>query len=120
MKPKSKKVKTESAVAQLIFSKIISDHFVTPYKDIANSCGYNTPNNISMICHGKSKLPIYRAIRLANAIELEPTKFVLMCVEENHNPVYEALNEIGILPRNDTELDALIIFFANMRKNNSK
>ena len=116
MRPKTRIVKTESDVAQLIFSKIMSDHHDTPNKDIANLCGYNTPNNICMVYCGKSKLPINRAIRLANAIGLKPSKLVLMCVEEYHKPVYEALNEIGILPRNDTELDALIIFFANMRK----
>ena len=120
MRKKSTIVETDSAVAQLIHGHVKQFHNDTPHSEIATACGYNTPNNISMIRHGSSKLPLDRAVRLANAIDLDPVKLVLMCHEEYLEPANTALDEIGVLPHNEFEAGAIIAVLAALRSSGDK
>ena len=120
MRKKSTVVETDSPVAQLIHSHVKQYHNDTPHSEIAAACGYNTPNNISMIRHGSSKLPIDRAIRMANAIDLDPVKLVLLVHEEYLQPANTALDEIGVLPHNEFEAGAVIALLASLRETGDK
>ena len=65
-------------------------------------------------------MPIYRVIRLANTIGIDPRKLVLTCLKEYQKPAHDILNKIGMFPCNDRELGALVILYKDIRENNSK
>ena len=120
MRKKSTIVVTDSAVAQFIHEQVKRYHNDTPNAEIAKACGYRSANNISMIRHGSSKLPLDKAIRLAHAIGLNPTKLVLMCHGEYLEAANDAFDEVGILPHTDEEAAAVADLLNKMRKKNSK
>ena len=51
-------------------------------KDIAIKVGFDTPNMITMIKQGRTRLPIDKIGLMANALEVDLIQFSKMCMEE--------------------------------------
>lgn len=51
-------------------------------KTIAEAAGLGRPNNIYNFKHGKSKIPLDKAGKVAEAVHLDPREFWLKCLKE--------------------------------------
>ncbi len=76
-------------------------------KEIAQMVGFNSPNIITMIKLGNSKLAINRIPRLAKALNIDPAKLLKMAYEEYDPETYEAITEILGKPITVVERDIL-------------
>lgn len=78
-----------SQVARFIRSRIQS--MGKPQKDIAREAGFDTPNMITMIKQGKTKLPISKVGPMAIALEADPVHLFQMCLEEYCPDTWKAI-----------------------------
>jgi len=85
---------------------------------IAEACGYayKSANYISMVRSGKSKLPIERAVRMANFLKVPADDLVLMCFKEYHEAAYGALDELNLVPHTPEESAAISKLLEGMRE----
>jgi transcriptional regulator with XRE-family HTH domain len=60
-------------------------------KQIADESGFQTPNILSMIRHGNTKLPIPRVNALADALEVPRAKLMKMVLKEYQPEILEAI-----------------------------
>lgn len=73
-------MKHESPVARFIAERISASGQLQ--KDIAQKAGFESPNVVTMIKQGITKLPLERVGPLARALETDPLKLLHMCLEE--------------------------------------
>lgn len=50
--------------------------------EIAEICGFDKPNVITMIKQGKTKLPLAKIAKMAKALEVDPAHLLRLCMEE--------------------------------------
>ena len=62
-------------------------------KEIAAEAGFASPNILSMIRHGETKLPIPRVNALADALEVPRAKLMKMVLEEYQPEILRAIEE---------------------------
>ena len=71
-----------SRVAHYISQRIDALQGRKTQKDIAEEAGYQHPNNLSMIRHGTSKLPLDRVPALARALECDVGELFAVALEQ--------------------------------------
>ena len=120
MRKKISNVKKDSAVARLVNDRINNYYPNTPQIEIAESCGYAIANNITMLKQGTSKVPLDKAVRLAEKIGIEPRRFVLMCIEEYLPAVAGALDDVDLIPHNEFEAALVASLLKNVRETGTK
>lgn len=59
---------------------------------IAIEAGFETPNLITMIKQGKTKLPLGKIGSMAKALELDPSHLLKMCIKEYQPDTWEAIS----------------------------
>jgi transcriptional regulator with XRE-family HTH domain len=78
---------------------------------IAEECGFDKPNVITMIKQGKTKVPIGKIGRLAKALEIDPVFFLRMCLQEYNPDMLGAIMAIigtPLITRNEYEMIEVI------------
>lgn len=62
-------------------------------REIAREAGFTTPNILSMIKTGETKVPMRRITRLAQALDIEPGAFINIALQEYHPDLHAVLSE---------------------------
>jgi transcriptional regulator with XRE-family HTH domain len=78
---------------------------------IAEECGFDKANVITMIKQGKTKVPIGKIGRLAKALDIDPVFFLKMCLQEYNPDMMEAIVTIigtPVITRNEYEIIEVI------------
>ena len=70
---------------------------------IARLIGYKNANNLSLIKSGKIPLPIDKVRPLALALGIEPSRLMMMVLEERQPELAAFLYKEGTAPRNEDE-----------------
>lgn len=76
-------------------------------REIAQECGFDTPNVISMIKDGSMKVPISRVGALAKALEVDPAHLLRLVLLEYAPETWEAIENImqsTVLTANELKL----------------
>ena len=63
-------------------------------KQIARESGFSTPNILSMIKGGETKLPIARVPALAKSLESSPQKLLRLCLEEYEPELLKVIDRV--------------------------
>lgn len=74
---------------------------------IAQECGFDKPNVITMIKQGRTKVPIGKIGRMAKALEIDPVFFLKMCLQEYNPDMMDAITTIigtPVVTRNEYEI----------------
>ena len=102
------KLKTKS-VADYISSQI--DLCGKKQTQIAEECGFDKPNVITMIKQGKTKLPIGKIGRMAKALGVDPVFLMKMVLAEYNPDMLEAITTIltqPVMTHNELEIIQVI------------
>lgn len=100
-----------STVASFIAERI--DASGQLQKDIAEKVGFETPNLITMIKQGKTRLPIDKIGPMARALEIDPISLFSMCMQEYHPNTWKAIApflETAMTPDERRMLEAIRTF----------
>lgn len=62
--------------------------------DLQKALGYDMPNVIAMLKTGSMRLPEAKAIKVADALQLDRTFFLGKVIAENHPELWEALTTV--------------------------
>ena len=79
-------IKKRTRVATFIDGRIEELKGVKSQKDIAEIVGYNTPNMITMIKLGDTKVALDRVALLAKALEVDPANLFKLAMEQFYSP----------------------------------
>ncbi len=91
MRPKSSYQTVDSAVAREI-TRMVNSSEKTQH-EIAHELGLERSNIITMFKQGRTKLPLNKVVPLSRACGIEPSKLMLLCLEEYQPGIIEALGE---------------------------
>lgn len=76
-------------------------------REIAEACGFETPNVISMFKKGQMKVPLDRVGPLAKAIDVDPAHLLRLAMQEYLPETWSSIEEIlhsTVLTKNELEL----------------
>lgn len=62
-------------------------------REIAREAGFTSPNILSMIKNGETKVPMRRITRLAEALDISPGAFINIALHEYHPDLHAVLSE---------------------------
>ncbi|MCI2395066.1 helix-turn-helix transcriptional regulator [Aliiroseovarius sediminis] len=79
-------------------------------REIADRVGFNHPNVLSMMKQGVTRVPLQRIPALAQTLGMDPSKFLLVAIEEYHPGVHEVLCDVLGLPLTDAEMGVVLMF----------
>ncbi|EQA2994192.1 XRE family transcriptional regulator [Escherichia coli] len=77
---------------------------------IARLIGYKNANNLSLIKSGKIPLPIDKVRPLALALGIEPSRLMMMVLEERQPELAAFLYKEGTAPLNEDEKQVLAVY----------
>ena len=77
---------------------------------ISREMGYKNPNNLSLIKSGKIPLPVDKVRPLAEALNADPVRLMMMVLEARHPELAEFLRDEGIAPLTPEERQVLEAF----------
>lgn len=72
--------------------------------------GYKNPNNLSLIKSGKIPLPVDKVRPLAEALNADPVRLMMMVLEARQPELAEFLRDEGIAPLTPEERQVLEAF----------
>ncbi|WAR43528.1 helix-turn-helix domain-containing protein [Methylomonas rapida] len=72
-------------------------------KEIAEMCGFNTPNIITMLKQGSTKVPVEKIPALAKALDIDRVEFFELVMKNYRPKEYEVIVEIFGEPISDAE-----------------
>ena len=75
-----------SQIARLISDRVNELKGLKTQKEIANKAGYKNQNMISMIKQGDGKVSLDRVEDLADALEVDPKKLMILAMEQFYSP----------------------------------
>lgn len=85
-------------------------------REIADRVGFKSPNIISMLKKGETRVPLDRIPALAQTLGIDQAKFLLLAIEEYHSGIYEVLCEVLGLPLSEAERGVVVMFrLANLK-----
>lgn len=76
-------------------------------REIAEACGFETPNVITMFKKGQMKVPLDRVGSLAKALDVDPAHLLRLSLQEYLPETWNAIEEIlhsTVLTKNELEL----------------
>lgn len=100
----AKKPYAESRLAKFVETRLLDLRHRKTQADIAAEVGFRTPNLVTMIKSGATKLPIDRVIALSEALECDPAFLLRLALEQSEgNAVANAIFEItgGPITKNE-------------------
>ncbi|HED2908082.1 TPA: XRE family transcriptional regulator [Klebsiella pneumoniae] len=77
---------------------------------ISREMGYKNPNNLSLIKSGKIPLPVDKVRPLAEALNADPVRLMMMVLESRQPELAEFLRDEGIAPLTPEERQVLEAF----------
>lgn len=77
---------------------------------ISREMGYKNPNNLSLIKSGKIPLPVDKVRPLAEALNADPVRLMMMVLEARQPELAEFLRDEGIAPLTPEERQVLEAF----------
>jgi hypothetical protein len=63
------------------------------HQDIATEVGFETPNLVSMLKTGRTKIPLLRIPALAKSIDVEPKQLLAMCLRAYMPELHQVITE---------------------------
>lgn len=91
-------------------AEFIADRLATidkTQREVAEECGFETPNIITMFKQGKTKVPLDRIGALAKALDVDPAHLLRLAMQEYMPDTWSSIEEIlhsTILSANELEL----------------
>ncbi len=86
-------------------------------REIADRVGFKHPNVLSMMKQGLTRVPLARIPALAQTLELDQAKFLLVAIKEYHEGVHDVLCDTLGLPLSASEQKLIAMFrIANLRQ----
>ena len=76
-------------------------------RQVAQECGFEKPNIITMFKNGSTKLPLNRIGRLAKALDVEPAYLLRLAMQEYMPDTWEAIEDVmqsTVLTSNEIDL----------------
>jgi len=101
---------TKSAPIRTTVADFIADRLAESDKtqrEIAQECGFEKPNIITMFKQGATKIPLNRIGALAKAIDVDPAHLLRLAMKEYMPETWEAIEEImqsTVLTANELKL----------------
>lgn len=80
-------------------------------KDIAEEIGYESPNILSMLKSGDTKVPLARIPAIAKATGTDPKVLLDLCLEAYHPELHQVLSELApsmLISREELQLVRLV------------
>ncbi|WP_180130297.1 MULTISPECIES: helix-turn-helix domain-containing protein [unclassified Acinetobacter] len=87
----------EREVAKILADAINLNQSLTQ-KDLAEYAGFSTPNVISMLKQGKTKIPLDKAGLIAEKLGLDKQDFWFKCLKEYQPNVFAEYERISLQP----------------------
>ncbi|MGA8147587.1 MAG: hypothetical protein WB870_08430 [Gallionellaceae bacterium] len=87
----------KQAPKTLTVAEFLADRIATideTQREIAEACGFDNPNNITMFKNGSTKLPVNRIAPLAKALEVDPAHLLRLVMLEYMPDTWEAIENI--------------------------
>lgn len=97
-------------VTPVTVAEFIADRLATidkTQREVAEACGFETPNIITMFKQGKTKVPLDRIGPLANALDADPAHLLRLAMQEYMPDTWSSIEDIlhsTILTANELEL----------------
>lgn len=97
-------------VTPITIAEFIADRLATidkTQREVAEACGFETSNVISMFKKGQMKVPLDRVGPLAKALETDPAHLLRLAMQEYFPETWNSIEEIlhsTILSANELEL----------------
>lgn len=79
-------------------------------KEIADEVGFDSPNVITMLKKGHTKLPLGKVGPLAKALEVDPVHLLKLCLSEYQPDTWEAVREYFDAALTKDEMALLSVF----------
>ncbi len=79
-------------------------------REIADRVGFKSPNIITMLKKGDTRVPLNRIPALAQALGMDERDFLITAIAEYHPGVHEVLVDVLGLPLTDAELGIVTMF----------
>ena len=79
-------------------------------REIAGDAGFASPNILSMMKTGETRIPLNRIPALAQALGMNEQEFLMLAIQEYHPGVHEVLFDVLGLPLSEAELAILTMF----------
>ncbi|MFZ2161975.1 MAG: hypothetical protein WAW02_07155 [Sideroxyarcus sp.] len=101
---------TKQLPSHLTVAEFLADRIATidkTQRQIADECGFDHPNIITMFKNGQTKLPINRIASLAKAIDADPVHLLRLVMLEYIPDLWESIENImqsTVLTANELEL----------------
>jgi len=92
-----------------MLAKSIEDSDLTQ-REIAAHAGFNSPNIVSMLKTGETRVPLNRIPALARTLGMNEREFLLVAIAEYHPGVHEVLVDVLGLPLSDAEIAVVVMF----------
>jgi len=95
-----------TAIAKFLESRIEEMKGFKTQREIAEEVGFNTPNMISMLKNGDSKIPLDKIALLARALDVDPGHLLRLGLEQYWTGLGDVINEVfgHIASANEFEL----------------
>ncbi|MER9831362.1 XRE family transcriptional regulator [Mesorhizobium sp. M0134] len=105
----------KSEIAKFLDRRIYELSHRKSQRDIAREIGFANDNVIAMLKSGRTKVPLYRVVSIAKALETDPRPlFVLALMQDGNEQDREAFQEIvGEFSENEQEIIGAIRKFSN-------
>ena len=99
--------KPKSKTAEYI--RVEMEHSTLTQKEVADYVGFKTPNIITMIKQGSTKLAIDKIPKFAKVLKIDPARLLKMAYKEYDEAKWEAITEIMGEPVTKTERAVLAL-----------
>ena len=103
-------MKNKQVPKTLTVAEFLADRIATidkTQREIAEACGFDNPNIITMFKNGSTKLPITRIAPLAKALDVDPAHLLRLVMLEYMPDTWEAIENImqsTVLTSNELQL----------------
>ncbi|MGC2457145.1 MAG: hypothetical protein WA435_04025, partial [Gallionellaceae bacterium] len=103
-------MKNKQVPKTLTVAEFLADRIATidkTQREIAEACGFDNPNIITMFKNGSTKLPVNRIAPLAKALEVDPAHLLRLVMLEYMPDTWEAIENImqsTVLTSNELQL----------------
>ena len=99
------KTTTRTTVAEFIADRLAE--IDKTQRQVAEECGFETPNVITLFKQGKTKVPLDRLGSLAKALNVDPAHLLRLAMQEYMPETWGSIEDIlhsTVLTRNELEL----------------
>ncbi|MER9342328.1 helix-turn-helix transcriptional regulator [Mesorhizobium sp. M0601] len=105
----------KSEIAKFLDKRIYELSHRKSQRDIARAIGFVNDNVIAMLKSGRTKVPLYRVVSIAKALETDPRELFVMALTQDGNEKDRAAFQeiVGQFSENEREIIGAIRKFSN-------